>query len=486
MENCEICDKRFTVTPYTRTGPDGGLVCQQCAKELDKEEGAAKKKRKTAAGRQRRKVQSDLLDGIYPGAKDLMTLCIETLAKNVHLAEDFGDLPAPLIDRLSAIICKKRLLKSDTLNLFLQSGRDTVKITDAAYLSSDDFIRIFQWVPTIKTLKLRNAIQFKDTVMDHLIGSPVELEHISLHGTNLIGDDTWDKFMKAKAASLKSFKLYWTDGYFGDDQIEQLTKTCPNLERLKIEHNQKVTGQGIKQMAQFSKLEQLALELYRTSGQKHPASASIVEVLDAVGPGLRRLSLAQFHYIVDSVLQAIHDNCQNLTKLRITCNEKLTDAAFAAMFTGWLNPPLTFVDFNKCTHVDASEPRENPDSIGLCSEGFKAMIAHSGKTLRYINIHSCRHISLEAFESAFSHDKIYPDLKKMDISFCQEVNDFVVGSIFKSCPALKELIIFGNFKVQHVKVPKGRILIGMPNAMGMQIEGADDDEEGGGTGATAW
>jgi DNA repair protein RAD7 len=44
---------------------------------------------------------------------------------------------------------------------------------------------------------------------------------------------------------------------------------------------------------------------------------------------------------------------------------------------------------------------------------------------------------------------------------------------------LKTLKVFGNFGVKDVKVPKGRILIGVPNALGMQIEGTGEvDGEG--------
>lgn len=157
MENCEICDKRFSVTAYSRAGPDGGLLCAACTKELDKEEGAAKKKRKTVEGEKRqarRKIQSQLLDGIYPGAKDLVTLCVETLAKNVDMAESFGDLPAPLIEKLSAILSKKRLINSHTLDLFLRPGAERITVYDGAKLNFDDYIRIFQVVPSIKHLKI--------------------------------------------------------------------------------------------------------------------------------------------------------------------------------------------------------------------------------------------------------------------------------------------------------------------------------------------
>lgn len=188
-DNCEICEKRFTVTGYSRKGEDGGLLCPKCSKELDKEEGAERKRRKTAQGRQRRQVQSNLLDGIYPGAKDLMTLCIETLAKNVDNAEDLGDLPDSMVDRLSGILSKKRLMDSTTLNLFLKMGKDTINIYEGAKLTADDYIRVFQWTPTVKNLLVKDGIQFKNKVMDHLIDCPVKLESFSIHGSNLIDDE---------------------------------------------------------------------------------------------------------------------------------------------------------------------------------------------------------------------------------------------------------------------------------------------------------
>jgi DNA repair protein RAD7 len=475
MENCEICDKRFSVTAYSRAGPDGGLLCPKCSTDLDKEEGAAKKKRKIAAGRARRQLQSNLLDGIYPGAKDLMTLCIETLAKNVHNAESFGDLPAPLVDKLAAILSKKRLMTPETLDLFLRPGADTVTVYDAAKLSSDDFIRIFQIVPTVKHLRLRNAIQFKNTVMDHLLGTMVELETLSLHGSNLIDDERWNRFLTEKGSHLRALKVYYTDGHFGDEQLELLAKACPNLERLKISHNQKVTEKGVGQIKHLQDLKHLSLELYKQL-DGFDGEFAIMDVIECVGPGLRTLSLETINKLSNVILQFIHESCKNLSKLRLTDNQSFTDEAFAELFANWLNPPLVYLDLHKCRHIDSSEPRENPYKFGLGSAGFEALMAHSGSTLKHLNVHSCRHISLEAFEKVFAEDKKYLELKEIDVSFCQAVNDFVVGCIFRSCPNLKTLKVFGNFGVRNVRVPKGKILIGVPNALGMQIEGTEEDE----------
>ena len=79
LENCEICDKRFTVTAYSKTGPDGGLLCTKCSKEQEAEKKKDAKPKKQPANRlKQRAVQSDLLDGIVRnGTKSLQEICVE-------------------------------------------------------------------------------------------------------------------------------------------------------------------------------------------------------------------------------------------------------------------------------------------------------------------------------------------------------------------------------------------------------------------------
>ena len=79
LENCEICEKRFTVTAYSKTGPDGGLLCAKCSKEQEAEKKKEAKPKKQAVSRdKRRQTQSNLLDGIVRnGPKMLQELCVE-------------------------------------------------------------------------------------------------------------------------------------------------------------------------------------------------------------------------------------------------------------------------------------------------------------------------------------------------------------------------------------------------------------------------
>jgi len=471
MENCANCGKRFTVTAYSRNAPDGGLLCSPCGKDLAKEDGAPKKKAKRIPGALagRRQVQSKILDGtFYPGAKSLMALCIETLAKNIDLAEDLGDLPEPVVDKISRKLSKHRLLDSQTLSLFIQPTVEQVHVYDCSKLTADDFVRIFQTVPDLKKFKAYNAIHFKDEVMDFLLSRHIQLEDFYLHGANLVSESKWEEFLEKKGKPLRSLRVYWTDKHFSDGSLAILATACPSLRRLKVCHNQRVTAEGVKAIGNIKTLRHLSLDL-----REHVHSDVFVGLINKIGKGLETFSLARMPDVDNTVLDAIHNKCRSMQKLRITDSEVMTDDGFERLFRDWENKELTFIDFQKCRQLDSAHPRQNPDSIGLCSKGFTALMAHSGRKLKHLNIHGCRNISTAAFEQVFSAERVYPELTKLEISFC-EVNDFIVGSIFRSCPNLRELNVFGCMKVKDVKVPRGKILVGVPNALGMVIDGNDD------------
>ena len=137
LANCELCSKRFTVTPYSKSGPDGGLLCTPCGKELSKEAEKSKKeqKKKTAGptGRKRRKIESDKLDGkISLGAKSLQQLCLDQAAAYAEDVDDLGDLPERQMKRLSEIFTKKRVMKTKTFPLFLQPENEQMVVHDCA------------------------------------------------------------------------------------------------------------------------------------------------------------------------------------------------------------------------------------------------------------------------------------------------------------------------------------------------------------------
>ena len=133
LENCELCSKRFTVTPYSKAGPDGGLLCTPCGKDMVKEAKAQQKVSKPVVRKGRRKIESNRLDGMtIRGTKTLQQLCIEKLAKHSEDIEELGEMPETIMNRISEIFSKKRAMNSTTMKLFLQPDMETVAIHEAA------------------------------------------------------------------------------------------------------------------------------------------------------------------------------------------------------------------------------------------------------------------------------------------------------------------------------------------------------------------
>ncbi|KAF2116565.1 DNA repair protein-like protein Rad7 [Lophiotrema nucula] len=475
LENCEVCDKRFTVTPYSQAGPDGGLLCTPCGKEMKKEAKAQEKAAKPVVRRGRRKMESNRLDGVTNrGTKTLQQLCIEKLAKHADDIDEFGEMPEAIMDQLSAIFSKKRAMNPTTIKLFLQPDMDRVEIHEAAYLETENFDQIFAVVPNIKKLALRNCCQFKDSNMEYLIEKAKNLVDIQLLGANLVSNDMWIRLFSARGEDLRSFKTEWLDAAFDDEAVEALAACCPNLERLKLERCKRIGVSSINAIATLGKLQHLTLRFLKEIPREN-----LLNVILQVGKNLQTLCLENFEQPAleddeqtdDLLLAAIHDTCHNLSKFRFTDHTECSDEGYINLFTDWDNPPLRYIDVNSTRDCDNANP-EGPDDfpIGLGSEGFKAVMAHSGSRLEYLDISSCRHISYATFAQIFDGVQQYPHLQEINLSFCPIVDTTTVASIFRSCPKLKKVVTFGCFKVKDVVVPRGIVLIGAPKAQDHVME----------------
>lgn len=472
LENCEVCNKRFTVTPYSKTGADGGLLCTPCGKELTKETKAADNKVKRAGtGKKRRTAESNRLDGIVRlGPKPLQDLCIDKVAQHHLDIEEFGDLPDSLVDRLSQIFSKRRVLDPRTLKLFLRPDLDTVAIHDAANLGADDFQQIFAVCPNVKKLVLRNAGQFKDSVLEYMTEKAPNISHLQIYGANLITDSAWQTFFTKYGGKLKAVMIEWCDASFTDDVVETLAASCPNLQRLKLKFCRKITPASLPSLSQLKKLEQLSIRLATP-----PESAELIAVVSALGPQLKTLSFENCPDADDSFVDEIRLQCKSLRKLRLSGIECITDAALASLFSSKTKkatdeasviPMLSVIDLSAARDVDSSNPKGPEDvPIGLGAESFKTMMAHSGPKVQTLDIASCRHIPHAAFCDVFNPtENQYPELHTINVTFCSGVDTAIIKGIFACCPKLRKIIAFGCFKIEDIVVPTGVALIGVPRA----------------------
>ncbi|KAL2821028.1 hypothetical protein BJX63DRAFT_251148 [Aspergillus granulosus] len=455
LENCDICSKRFTVTPYSKTGPNGGLLCTKCSKELgDKEKKAQPKKKGPRTTR--RQNQSDLLDGIaQEGALSLVEMCTKKVADNINDIDEFGDLPAQLLRRLSQILSKRRALTPRTLNLFLRPDLGFIDIYDSGKLETDDFQKIFTFMPALTHVNLRFAGQLKDRVIDYMLDRDLNIKHLQLDAANLVSDQRWRQVFQKLGGQLETLRLSNMDFSLDDETVEVMTRSCTGLRRLKLSDCWKLSDRSLQAIANLQSLEYLSLNLISETRTEH-----LLDLVSRIGSNLRTLSLQGFSLADDTILEMIHDKCKLLSKLRFSDNSVCTDQGFVKLFENWSNPPLDFADFSSMRDVDNANPDGPTDATGLASNGFAALMRHSGSMIRKLNIASCRHISYAAFDEVFADGKTYPHLKELDVSFHTIMDDYLVGRIFRCCPSIQKIVAFACFNVRDACVPKGVALIG--------------------------
>lgn len=322
----------------------------------------------------------------------------------------------------------------------------------------------------MQKIDLRFAGQIKDSVIDYILERKVPLREIRLDAANLVSNDKWREFFDKAGSDLESLELSWLDFAMDDKTAQHLADNCYHLKRLKMKRCFHLGDESLEHFSRLQTLEHLSLT---------PMAPTSVDCLTAlifsVGANLQTLSLRRFQDADDQLLVAIHMTCQKLTKLAVTDSDRMSDAAYAALFSGWLNPPLSLVSFSSNRDIDNGEPDGPESAIGLASEGFRALMNHSGSRLERLKINSCRHISREALEEVFDGEKQYPMLRDIDVSFVSQVNSFVISRIFKSCPAVKKVAAFGCFDIIDVVVPPGLALIGVPTAQDSIVQEGSPD-----------
>ena len=472
LDNCEICEKRFTVTPYSRTGPNGGFLCTKCSKEVkddEKKDAAAKKKKASVPRGRRRQTESDRMMGdVKPGAKNLVDMCVRKVANVVNDIEEFGDMPQNLLDRLSQILSKQRVFTPRILELFLGRDVDRIIIYDCGKLETEDFQKIFGTMPHVEMVNLRFAGQMKDPQMLYMVDKCRKIRHLQLGATNLISDKSWVEMFEKLGPHLEGLKLSELNDSMKDATVEVLAKKCRKLKRLKMRSCSHMTEASITSLSTLASLEHLTLAV-----APETSSSNLVDLISKLGPKLRTLCLENYQDLDDSVIEAIKHNCPKLYKLRITGSSICTDNAFESLFDNNCPfPPLVYADLSENRDIDSMNP-EGPedDPIGFGALALTALMHHSASRIEHLNLKSNRHISHATLLDVFDGQKKYPMLKDIDLSFVNRVDDVVMAGIFKSCPALTKLAVFACFNARRARIPGGIAVVGLPNAGNNIVQG---------------
>lgn len=310
-------------------------------------------------------------------------------------------------------------------------------------------------MPNLTKVIIHVANQLKDEVMEYMIDRQTKVKHIELDTTNLISDEVWRKLFRERGAALEILKLSNLDNSLDDETMEVLASHCPNIHTLELTEVWKPGEGTLDAIATMEKLEHLTLDFIKDTKPEN-----LVSLIEKRGSKLRTLALHGFRESDDTFLDMVRDKCKVLEEFCFNQNAVCTDRGFVSLFTGWANRPLTSIDLSSDRCLDNANPEGPDEPIGLASEGFRALMKHSGKNLEKLDIHSCRHVTHEAFVDVFGEGTRYPKLKELDVSFHPIMDDYLMGLIFQSCPALTKVVAFGCFGIRHVRIPAGVALIG--------------------------
>ena len=284
-------------------------------------------------------------------------------------------------------------------------------------------MRIFQICPRLEILDLRLCGQLKNKVIDFIVERRVPLREVRLDACNLITDEKWQKFFAELGIHLESFQSSWLDIALSNATIGSMVKDCPNLKRLKLKKCFLLDNQTLGLLQGFKKLQHLSLEF-----SQYTEPASLTTLISEIGKDLRSLCLRGFTNADNTLLEAI-GRCRRLKKLAIIQNDCITDKAFAELFRHWSNPPLEQATFTSCRdpssnlRIPSEEPEDIPlekpgkipleelekvhsqqpknTGVGFSSVAFRALMKHSGRGLKKLNLVSCRTISLRALLAVF-------------------------------------------------------------------------------------
>ncbi|KAI8076881.1 uncharacterized protein BX664DRAFT_344162 [Halteromyces radiatus] len=462
---CSKCKCRF-VRP--RSDPSEETLCPDCLSgNLSKGKQPAKKRRvisHTSGGNKKpwfmMGVQST------PVVNSLQDICINIITDHISDVEALGDLSFINMDKIAKIICRNRLLTNHTARLFMQPFIRELRLYDCTNLDVDGLKNVAHFCPNLRTLRLYYCGRMTNDVLE-LYGSHLQqLTSLALSGCHLITEQQWIKFFKTIGSRLHSFSLRHSNR-FQKDSFKALVTHCNKLQHLRLSRIVTLDDDWLEMLAEsgINTLESLELSWPSTEPNRpyKLTDTPLIKVLSINGKTLKELTLRGCTDMTDKMLvDGILAHCSQLEKLELDGSDKMTSDGFKTLFSEeWKVGPLAYhhqprmglrhVTIARCTQFD--------------DDALKHLLAHSGKSLLHLDIHSLHKLSVSALESIAGentdddNNNAYSTTKKtkspptsslactsltyLDTSFVRSMDDYVLTKLIRSCQSLQHIKVWG-------------------------------------------
>ncbi|EIW79061.1 RNI-like protein [Coniophora puteana RWD-64-598 SS2] len=508
IENCAKCQNKFTVTKYTMAAnPGPGWLCHKCAKAS----GIDPFKKPAVPRKRNRADKREVVHYEERRFPSLASICIQLISKYIDDVEGFGDIGSVNVDELAKALAKNRGLTPQNAHLFYDVQNTKVSLYDATNLTPDAFITLSSLNPNLTTLHLSFCGRLDDQAMVAWTRGLPSLTHLDLLGPFLVRIPAWLEFIKSKPG-LKTFRITQSPR-FDAACTAALAEHCTQLEDLRLREIGKLSDDNpdepfIEHLVALPQLK--ALDLSCPGG--HVSEESLIAIMERHGPTLESLDLTDHGGVTNGfLLRGVRRYARRLAALTLDNTQELTDKGVARFFSSWERGAAAEADAEddveeaaeeddeSAMSVDGDDDDENGD-VGadngaqanpastsppapalapamptdpafvpnpglhtvsfnrnhlLSSASVDALISHSARTLEDVNLNGLK----SASATSLARLKEAKELRRLDVGWCREMDDFVLKEVVDSCTKLKEVRVWGCSRVRGVGVKRRGVVV---------------------------
>ncbi|KAG7640618.1 Leucine-rich repeat cysteine-containing subtype [Arabidopsis suecica] len=367
-------------------------------------------------------------------APSLQELSLRVLVKNADAITSLDYVPDTLRVKLCQLLCDSRRMDVHFLDLLVQGSPTEICVPDCSWLTEEEFTECFKncdtsnlmvlqldqcgrcmpdyilpftlarspkLLPMLSTLSLSGACRLSDVGLRQLVSSAPAITSINLNQCSLLTSSSIDMLSDSLGSVLR--ELYINE--------------CQNIDMKHI----------LSALKMFEKLEVLSLaDLPSVKGR------FLKEFITARGQTLKQLILTNSRKLSDSSIKVISENCPNLSVLDLANVCKLTDSSLGYLANG-------------CQALEKLIFCRNPFS----DEAVAAFVETAGGFLKELSLNNVKKVG---YNTALALAKHSDKLQILDISWCREMSNDLLGYIVDNSSSLKVLKVFGCSQVTDVFV----------------------------------
>lgn len=419
----------------------------------------------------------------------LNELCLQSIAKSIHLYENISVLSPEQQDRLMEILMKRKVLTFENILKFISPYSTSIKFLDCSELTDDMLLQIIEINCGLETSKdFDESIQEVDKNQKSKANKDQEKDldlqhHGKLHSLvlNYCGRCFTDKVSSGIIRFLTdNIEVLSLSGCYklSNEALSRLVyDCCETLLAVNISYNNILNSQGIKSFSSLKSLTSLSLN-YNTQlidsdllsllplnqedlplpflkevsfiGLTEVKETFFIQFLKSYGRQLTLLDLSNNTLLVtDETIIAIRSYCTAIETLNLNSLYRVSLMAWTGLFIVQNFDSLSSTENNinnqtnsyqiqslgKIQHVSLK------GNIAILDECMLELCKNYGKYLISLNINGCNSITDKTLVALSLHSNF--TLSTIDISFVRSVTENGLGYLLEQCPQLNHLSIWG-------------------------------------------